>query len=91
MSELDRGGKGAFVRCRSGKEDGWPIPGIGLGNGNAEVCGVSAGIGCGRYQPCSARKRAKICKARWRAAASSSGWDGGVVEEGAPGWPGLGA
>ena len=64
MGELDRGGNGAFVRCRRGEEDRCLIPGIGPGNGNAEVCGVSAGIDCGRYQPCSARNRAKICKAR---------------------------
>jgi len=91
MSELDRGEKGASVRCRSGKEDGWQIPGIGPGNGNTEVCGGSTGIDCGRYQPCSARNRAKICKARWRAAASSSGLGGGGVGAGAPGWTGLGA
>ena len=64
MGELDRGGNGAFVRFISGKENGWQIPGIGPGNGNPEVGGVSAGIDRGRYQPCSARNRAKICKAR---------------------------
>ena len=85
MSELDRGGNGAFVRCRSGKENGWQIPGIGPGNGNAEVGDGNAGIDCGRYQPCSARNRAKISKARWRAAASSSGLGGGVVGAGALG------
>ena len=91
MGELDRGGKGAFVRCRRGKEDGWKIPGIGPGNGHAEVGDGNAGIDCGRYQPCSVRNRAKICKARWRAAASSSGLGGGVVGEGALGRTGLGA
>ena len=60
MSELDRGGKGAFVRCGRGKEDVWPIPGIGPANGTAEVGDGNAGIDCGRYQPCSARNRAKI-------------------------------
>ena len=91
MSELDRGRKGAFVWCRSGTEDGGSIPGIGPGNGNAELGDGNAGIDCGRYQPCSARNRAKICKARWRAAASSSGLGGGLVGEGALGWTGLGA
>ena len=91
MGELDRGGKSALVRCRRGEEGCWPVPGIGPGNGNAEVCDVRAGIDCGRYQPCSVRNRAKICKARWRAAASSSGLGGGLVGEGALGWTGLGA
>ena len=91
MSELDRGGNGAFVRSRRGEEDGGPIPGIGPGTGNAEVGDGNAGIDCGRYQPCSVRKRAKMSKARWRAAASSSGLGGGVVGEGALGRTGLGA
>ncbi len=91
MSELDRRGKGALLRCSRGKEDGCQVPGIGPGNGDAEVSEENAGIDGGRYQPCSARNRAKICKARWRAAASSWGLGGGVVGEGALGWRGLGA
>jgi len=91
MGELDRGGKGAFVRGRRCEEECCRSPGIGPRNGNAEVCDGSAGIDRGLYQPCSARNRAKICKARWRAAASSSGLGGGVIGEGALGWTGLGA
>ena len=91
MGEVDRGGKSALAQGRRFKEDGCAMPGFGPGNGNAAVGDGNAGIDCGRYQPCSARNRAKICKARWRAAASSSGLGGGLVGEGALGWTGLGA
>jgi hypothetical protein len=55
MSELDRGGKGALVRCRRSQEDGGQIPGIGPGNGNAEVgvgnAGMDGGLTLLRAEP----------------------------------------
>src|SRR5271165_1503941 len=59
------------------------------GYGEAKVWAASFEIERGSYyQPCSARKRARICKARWRAAWSSwaaTGARGGAGMAGALG------
>ena len=74
MDGLVGGGKRAVACDELLKSDRGPRRGFVSGAGEAKVRAVGLAIERGNYfQPCSARKRARICKARWRAAWSSWG------------------
>lgn len=90
MSEVDRGGKGVVVCSGCVEQECGTSPGFGPGDGNPSACGVGVGMDRGHYQPCSARNRARIWKARCRAAASSCVLGGGTAVDGAMGLDGLG-
>src|ERR1051326_7358940 len=85
MTELVGGENGAVACGELLRSFGWQRFGFVSGDGEAKVWAASFEIERGSYyQPCSARKRARISKARWRAAWAS--W----AAPGAPGRTGVG-
>lgn len=73
MSEVNRGGKGVVVRGGSVEQERGRSPELESGDGDSKERGGGAEMDRGPYKSCSARKRARIFKARWRASLSCSG------------------
>src|SRR5208337_4044855 len=70
MCELDRGAKGAVGCGEVGEQNGAWSPGFGPGDGKRLARGPGVEMARGVQSPLSARKRARISKARRRAASA---------------------
>jgi hypothetical protein len=85
MGGLVAGGKSA-VECGGGfRPERGRLCGFVLRDGDVKIWAANFGIERESYQPCSARNRDRICKARWRAASFCCGLDGAAGEGGLEG------